>query len=48
MKNLSDVRTCDLVKELRRREGVETHMIGPSASITVKAGGPCVVLVVID
>lgn len=46
--DLSDVKTCELVVELKRREGVEAHMVGPSASIAVKADGPCIVLVVID
>lgn len=46
--DISEVQTCDLVRELQRREGVETHMIGPSASIAVEADGPCIVLVVID
>lgn len=46
--DLSAIQTCELVAELKGREGVETNMIGPSASIAVKADGPCVVLVVID
>lgn len=46
--NLSAIQTCELVAELKRREGVEAHMAGPSASIAVKADGPCIVLVVID
>lgn len=37
-----------IVRELSRREGVEAHEIGPSASLNVKADGPCVVLVVVD
>lgn len=46
--DFSSVPTCDLVKELEKREGVETHKIGPSASIEVKADGPAIVFVVID
>lgn len=48
MNDFSCAKTCDLVEELKRREGVEAYMIGPSASIEVKADGPCVVLVAID
>lgn len=46
--NLEQVATWELVAELKKREGVETHMIGPSVSIKVKADGPAIVLVVID
>lgn len=46
--DISAVPTTNLVAELRTREGVETHAIGPSASIEVKADGPCIVFVVID
>lgn len=48
MVELSELKTCDLVRELSRREGVEAHEIGPSVSLNVKADGPCVVLVVVD
>lgn len=46
--DLSNVNTCDLVEELEKRDGVEVHSIGPSASVTVNADGPAVVLVVTD
>lgn len=46
--DLPDVPTCELVKELKKREGVEAHEIGPTASIKVKADGPAIVFVVID
>lgn len=45
---LSSISTRELVEELKNREGVETNTIGPSASVTVKAEGPAIVLVVID
>lgn len=45
---LSGVSTYELVEELKKREGVETNTIGPSASMTVKTDGPAIVLVVID
>ena len=46
--NLSDIKTCDLVAELSRREGVETHTAEPYQDVAVSVNGPAVVLVVID
>ena len=46
--NLSEVKTCDLVSELRQWEGVETHIAEPYQDVTVSVNGPAVVLVVID
>lgn len=48
MIDLKDVATCDLVAELKQREGVDTHIADPYQDITVTANGPAVVLVVID
>lgn len=45
---LSEFKTCDLVDELRKREGVETHIAEPCQDVTVSVNGPAVVLVVID
>lgn len=45
---ITHIPTCELVNELKGREGVETHTVGPTASITVQADGPAVVLSVID
>lgn len=45
---LSGFKTCDLVDELRKREGVETHIAEPYQDVTVSVNGPAVVLVVID
>ena len=45
---LSQLSTKELVDELKKREGVETHMVGPSAVVHVTADGPAIVLVVID
>ena len=45
---LSEFKTCDLVDELRQREGVETHIAEPYQDVTVSVNGPAVVLVVID
>lgn len=43
-----EFKTCDLVDELRKREGVETHIAEPYQDVTVSVNGPAVVLVVID
>lgn len=40
--------TCELVEELKKREGVETHIARPCEDMTVKANGPATVLVVTD
>ena len=48
MKNISDFKTCELVEELKQREGVETHWAEPYADLDIKVNGPAVVLVVID
>ena len=45
---LSEFKTCELVGELRKREGVETHTAEPYQDVTVSVNGPAVVLVVID
>ena len=46
--DLSQIATCDLVRELQTREGVETTMAAPYEDVEVKANGPAIVLVVID
>lgn len=45
---LSTVPTCELVKELEKRAGVETTMVEPYQDVQVKVNGPAIVLVVID
>ena len=40
--------TCDLVFELERREGVETHVAEPYQDLAVSVNGPAIVLVVTD
>ena len=45
---LSEFKTCDLVDELRKREGMEEHTAEPYQDMTVSVNGPAVVLVVID
>ena len=44
----SGASTKELVDELRTRDGVETHVVGPNASMTVEAEGPAIILSVID
>lgn len=48
MVNLSEVETCDLVRELSQREGVERTIAEPYQDVQVKVNGPAIVLVVID
>ena len=45
---LSEFKTCELVDELKKREGVETHIAEPYQDVTVSVNGPAMVLVVID
>lgn len=46
--NLTDVKTCELVAELRKREGVDTIVAEPYQDVTVQVNGPATVLVVTD
>ena len=43
-----DAKTCELVAELAKREGVEVSKVAPYAELAVKAEGPAIVLVVTD
>ncbi len=45
---ITEVPTVALVDELKRREGVETHIADPYADLEVKVNGPATVLVVTD
>ena len=45
---LKNFRTCELVEELKNREGVETHMAEPYGNVELEVDGPAIVLVVID
>lgn len=47
-KNLKDYQTCELVDELKRREGVQHRTVGPYDDDHIDVIGPAVVLVVID
>lgn len=45
---LEDIKTSDLVEELKKREGVETRWAEPHNDLMLKISGPAVVLIVID
>lgn len=47
-KGIEEFKTCELVEELKKREGVETHLAEPYTDFELKINGPAVVLVVID
>ena len=46
--DISQIKTCDLVRELQCREGVETKIAGPHEDATLQVNGPAIVLVVVD
>lgn len=49
MKNdMSKIYTCELVKELEKREGVDYVIVEPYEEKTIKVEGPAIVLIVID
>lgn len=45
---LKDIQTCDLVEELKKREGVEVKIAEPHKDMSVSVNGPAVVLIVVD
>lgn len=45
---LKDINTCELVEELKKREGVEVKIAEPHKDMLVSVNGPAVVLVVVD
>ena len=45
---LKDVKTCELVEELKKREGVEAKIAEPHKDMSVSVNGPAVVLIVVD
>ena len=45
---LHSVPTCELVAELRTREGVEATVVEPYAETSIHASGPAIVLNVTD
>lgn len=48
VKGLEHYSTCELVEELKKREGVKAHTIEPHHDVNVFMSGPAVLLVVTD
>lgn len=48
VKLLKDYKTCELVKELKEREGVIVHWAEPYEDKEVKINGPALVLIIKD
>lgn len=48
MKDIKDFKTCELVDELKEREGVEAQWAEPYKDLEVKVNGPAIVLIVTD
>lgn len=46
--NLDKIATCELIDELKRREGVGVTIAEPYKTIAVEVNGPAIVLVVTD
>ena len=47
-KNLKEIKTCDLVDELAKREGVEKITAEPYQKRTVSAEGPAIIFIITD
>ena len=45
---LKDVKTCELVEELKKREGVEVKIAEPHKDMVVSVNGSAIVLIVVD
>nr|DAY01774.1 MAG TPA: hypothetical protein [Caudoviricetes sp.] len=45
---LEDFKTCELVAELKTREGVDCAMVEPYQQETLDVEGPAIILTVID
>ena len=45
---LKEYKTCELVEELKKREGVEARQAEPYKDLEIKVNGPAIVLVIID
>lgn len=46
--DLKQVETCELVQELKKREGVEIKYAEPYQETAFSVNGPAVILIVID
>ena len=47
-KTLSEFKTCEIVNELKTREGVTAHWAEPHSDKEVKVSGPARVLIITD
>lgn len=47
-RKISSIPTCDLVRELETREGIEKIWVNPYEDFEVKVNGPAVILIVTD
>ena len=45
---LTNAKTCDLVRELMKRDGVEATIAEPHKDVEIPVSGPAIVLVVTD
>ena len=45
---LKNIKTCELVEELKKREGVEVKIAEPHKDMALSVNGPAVVLIVVD
>ena len=48
LRELADIKTCNLVEELKKRKGVDVHVVENRSDMFVMAEGPAVVLVITD
>lgn len=46
--DLSNIKTCDLVDEIKRREGVSITYAEPHQDKKITVNGPAYILIVID
>ena len=46
--DLKNVKACDLVEELKKREGVDVTIAEPYQDVTIPVSGPAIVLVITD
>ncbi len=46
--DLRTVKTCELVEELKTREGVEVKYAEPYKDIDISINGPAIILIVTD
>lgn len=45
---IEEISTCQLVEELKKREGVETIIVEPYEDVTFKTNGSAIIFCVID